>query len=229
MSEPDKLLQQKIIDFVKQFPPKRVEKGKVFLSPQKVFHGAYVTFDGYIQFYSINKNAKKISLGYIKPGTFFPVSSLFEEPRPTRYYYKSLSNLTLYFVPQKELIKFCIENPEAMIFLSYGLFDRLLWYIERLAKTLELNAYGRTCSSLLLLLEMGVKKTSKGQEIITKMTQDELATFTGLTRENLNIQIAKLVKEKIIIYKRKTVTILNQKYLEEEIEYNRFPSHSDIA
>jgi CRP/FNR family transcriptional regulator, cyclic AMP receptor protein len=206
-----------LIQFIKQFPTKKLEKGQVFLSPLQKPKEMYVSLDGYTQYYSITKTAKKVSLGYIKPVNFFPLPALLEG-HTTRYYYKAIDDMTIYKIPVAKFEEICLKDQQILILLSYGLMERFLWTLERLAKSLELNAYGKVCSNLLLLAEMGAKETDKGLEILTRMSQDELATFSGLTRESLNMQITKLVKGKLIKYEKKTVTLLDPGRLREIIE-----------
>lgn len=163
---------------------------------------------GYIKVYTILDSGDTRTLFLLGPGDIFPIAfstNLDWANYTIRYFYQSITDVDIEMI-EKEVFKNKVDNdPSVMnIYLTYMAATN-----EATIHQLEMMKTKGAINKVAFLLPYLVKKL--GEEIGTntyqlhiKLSHQEIADLTGLTRETTTQQVKKLEKDGTIIQKRGT-------------------------
>lgn len=163
---------------------------------------------GYIKAYTILDSGDTRTLFLLGPGDIFPIAfstTLDWDNYHIRYFYQSITDVELEMV-ENEVFKSKVDNDPSFMntYLTYMAATN-----EAIIHQLEMMKTKGAINKVAFLLPYLVKKL--GQEVETniyqldiKLSHQEIADLTGLTRETTTQQVKKLEKEGVIIQKRGT-------------------------
>lgn len=163
---------------------------------------------GYIKAYTILDSGDTRTLFLLGPGDIFPIAfstNLDWDSYNIRYFYQSINDVEIEMI-EREVFKSKVDNdPNVMsIYLSYMAATN-----EATIHQLEMMKTKGAINKVAFLLPYLVKKL--GHEIAPntyqlniKLSHQEIADLTGLTRETTTQQVKKLEKDGSIIQKRGT-------------------------
>lgn len=120
---------------------------------------------------------------------------------------RCLVNARIYTMPTPKFFRVAARFPELAESVIRALSVRLRW-MARLALTLETQtAFGRVCTVLLALSEKFSVKEADGLLLELKLTNEELASFVGVTRQFLNSVLKELQDKGLIGMRRRHILI----------------------
>lgn len=163
---------------------------------------------GYIKAYTILDSGDTRTLFLLGPGDIFPIAfstTLDWENYNIRYFYQSITDVDIEMV-EREVFKSKVNSdPSVMnVYITYMAATN-----EAIIHQLEMMKTKGAINKVAFLLPYLVKKL--GHEIgedtyqlNIKLSHQEIADLTGLTRETTTQQVKKLEKEGVIIQKRGT-------------------------
>lgn len=121
---------------------------------------------------------------------------------------------------RRDLMPVLTQSPEAMLEIIAVLCERLRNGLGMLESTsLEMSA--RMAAGLMRLAAQHGRKLKSGIEIGLKLSQRDLGNYVGLSRENVNRQLAMLRDRGIIQSQGNSITILDEQALAEIAERDR--------
>lgn len=110
---------------------------------------------------------------------------------------------------RRDLIPVLKANPEAMLEIIALLCDKLRLASSMIeANTLDMS--GRTASGLLRLARQHGRKVKDGVLIDLKLSQRDLGSYLGLSRENANRQLSALKERGVVRVEGAAITILDE-------------------
>lgn len=179
------------------------KKGNVILGQGIEPDCAYVIKKGAIKTYNITSKGEEKPIGFNVAGDIIPLGWVFDKISKSLYFYEALNNCQLYKVPKDELVSFIQSDLDVMS----QVLDRVVW--RGLVHTTHINALEQSKASDKLLytihflaLYFGHDLKTDVVEIRVPITQQDVANFTGLTRETISVELKKLVSQKVIIVRR---------------------------
>lgn len=191
------------------------KKGEIILRAGDTPQGVYCVRKGYIRLYTTCLDGKEFTFLIYKSGDFFPVVwSLQSEP--SQYYFQALTPVELKRAPKSSFVEFILKNPEALLELTQGIVRRSQAALRRIEYLVFGNAYQRLSSLLFGLGRQFGKKERKNIVIQAPLTHTDLAALLGLTRETVSIEMKKLERQGIIVYKKRLIAIKNLTKLHKE-------------
>lgn len=95
----------------------------------------------------------------------------------------------LVVLDRREFLRFVRDHPEAAVELLAVLGERVVRLSEYLEDTIFLGVGARIAKKLLLLADQFGGEEADGVRVSLRLSQGELASFVGTTRETLNKQI----------------------------------------
>lgn len=151
-----------------------------------------------------------------------PVCWLFSESTSAMFFYQTHTDCELYVISKQDFQSHLSKDHEFALHMMKILSNA---YVNA---NLQVDALVQTTANLKLLyafrhlcLRYGKDTKNDISQLQIPLTQQELANYTGLTRETTTLELNKLKKSGIVSYKRKYYTI-NTKRVDEliEDEYN---------
>lgn len=198
--------------FFEQYSPSRYNKGQVFLLQGEKSDYVYYLEIGRVKVYSVSYRGDEVILFVHRPPDFFPVSHAIGQTH-NNYIYEADSETVVRRAPVYELMKLLETQPSVTLDLlrhSYGYIDE---FLERQLLLMAGNARSLVMHELLSLSYQEHVQEVDGRCVID-VSERELASRTGLSRETINREIKKLKKEKILIIRRRQIVIVNLDRLE---------------
>lgn len=163
---------------------------------------------GYIKAYTILDSGDTRTLFLLGPGDLFPIAfstTLNWENYNIRYFYQSITDVEVQMIETPVFKDKVDKDPSFMnIYLTYMAATN-----EAIIHQLEMMKTKGAINKVAFLLPYLVKKLGheigdKSYQLNIKLSHQEIADLTGLTRETTTQQVKKLEKEGVIIQKKGT-------------------------
>jgi CRP/FNR family cyclic AMP-dependent transcriptional regulator len=188
---------------VKKFPKNQI----IFYQGDPITNICLVE-KGYIKAYTILDSGDTRTLFLLAPGDVFPIAfsvSLNWENYNIKYFYQSLSDVEICLTESNSFRENVENNTKMMnIYLTYMAATNQA-IINQLEMMKTKGAINKVAFLLPYLVnKLGQKIGDKTYQLNLKLSHQEIADLTGLTRETTTQQVKKLEKEGIINQKKGT-------------------------
>jgi CRP/FNR family transcriptional regulator len=191
---------------------KLFKKGDVILQQDVEPSCVYIVKQGVIKTYNITSKGEEKPIGFNVQDDLFPLGWALGKISRSQYYYEALSDCRVYSVPRMDLMNYLHSNTRAM----FQVLDRCAW--EMLIHQMHINAleqskaYEKVVHTLhYLSLCFGHELRTDMVEIPLPITQQDVANFTGLTRETVSVELKKLATEKVVFSRNRNYVVLTDK------------------
>lgn len=189
--------------------PRKYPKNQIIFYQGDPFSAACLVKQGYLKAYTILDSGDTRTLFLLGPGDIFPIAfsvNLDWSKYKIKYFYQTLSDVEIAQV-ERDIFKNTVESsPDLMnIYLTYMAATN-----ESIINQLEMMKTKGAINKVAFLLPYLVKKigtpsSGKNQyKLNLKISHQELADLTGLTRETTTQQIKKLEADGVIQQQRGT-------------------------
>jgi CRP/FNR family transcriptional regulator len=191
-----------IRDFLKSYPARTYKKGDVIVFQGEVPRNAFVITSGIVKAYNLTLNGDEKPVAFYTEGDFFPMAWVFSQVASATFFYEAFS---------KEVKLSCVDRQAFVSYLSADpklLFDTLSRQVAvELSHSMHINALqqSRASDKILYILHFlaistGQKPKDKKLSLSIRITHQDLANLTGLTRETTAVELNKLKKQGVISY-----------------------------
>src|SRR5229473_8612988 len=168
-----------------------VAKKRAFRNGEVIFHRddpgqvLYLIIDGKVKICLISPDGQEISLAVLGAGEYFGEFALYDGlPRSTDAV--ALEKVECYTLQRSDFHNAILKNPKIAIQVLEFLTKRLRNTDQMVEDLIFLDVYGRVAKKLLELAEAHGVKTDDGIRIDVRLTQQELASMVGASRESVN-------------------------------------------
>ena len=209
--------------FLHQYPVESFKRGNIILHQDVEPTHAFVVKKGVVKTYNITSKGEEQPIGFHVAGDIIPLEWVFQKITKSMYFYEASNNCQVYVVPKEELLTYIQSDLEVMS----RVLDRVVW--RGLVHSTHINALEQSKASDKVLytihylaLYFGHDLKKDVVEISMPITQQDIANFTGLTRETVGIELKKLVQQKIILTRRHHYVVKTDKLnelLDDEYEH----------
>ncbi|MDB5166189.1 MAG: CarD family transcriptional regulator [Candidatus Saccharibacteria bacterium] len=200
---------QKWHKFLIDFQKKSFKKGDILLFQGEAPRFAYVVSHGIVKAYNINSQGDEQLVHFSTALEVLPLPWVFNKAANALYYYEALTDGSYFCVDKDKYLEFIKGDPDIL----YSELERTV--VNYVGKTMSFNAllYSKAGEKLIntlryLILSYGNKREDS-IEIRLRLTQQDFANLTGLTRETVSIELMKLKKAGIIAYSKQTNYTIN--------------------
>ena len=204
-----RLIREQLIslDGVKKQGP--VRRASVVYSADSVSDCVYLLDSGYIKIVQKGDDGKEVLLSIIAPGQIFGEHAItFSGSRNA--WAEVLQDGILYEIPRQIFLDFCRINPEAWQLLCEVLLERSRQSAEKIGmlclKDVETRILHYLCS---LSTVFGITPET-GQEYSLPLSQSELASLIGATRETTSTTLNGLARRGLVKLGRRMLTVSSQ-------------------
>ncbi len=168
-----------------------VAKRRAFRAGEVIFHREdpgqvlYIIKDGKVKICIISPDGQEISLAVLGKGEYFGEFALLDGlPRSTDAV--ALEKVECYTLQRSDFQNAILKNPKIAILVLEALTKRLRNTDQMVEDLIFLDVYGRVAKKLLELADTHGVKVDNGIRIDVRLTQQELASMVGASRESVN-------------------------------------------
>ncbi len=198
--------------FLKRFTLKSFKKGDVILHQDAEPTGVFAVQDGVIKTYNITSKGEEKPIGFTIKNNFFPLGWMFDKTYKSQYYYEAMCDSQAYAVPRSELVEFLKNNNSAMCQMLNRCVEEALNHQMRINALSQSKAAEKVIHTIhYLALCFGRDVRTDIVEIPLPLTQQDVANFTGLTRETVSVELKKLATQKVLFYRNRSYVVLTDK------------------
>ncbi len=168
-----------------------VAKRRTFRAGEVIFHRddpgqvLYIIKDGKVKICIISPDGQEVSLAVLGKGEYFGEFALLDGlPRSTDAV--ALEKVECYTLQRSDFHNAILKNPKIAILVMEALIKRLRNTDQMVEDLIFLDVYGRVAKKLLELADAHGDKVDDGVCIDVRLTQQELASMVGASRESVN-------------------------------------------
>jgi CRP-like cAMP-binding protein len=166
----------------------------------------YIILEGMVRI-SVSRGPETVTLATLGPGEFLGEMSLLDG-QPHSADAEAVGDVWLYCLKREDFLSFLQHNYTAVHAILYALSIRLRKTDEQLTEMCFLNLSERLAKKLVELAESQCPETTDPPEPCSiTMSQHELASILGVTRESVNKGLKTLRNKGYVSTSRKTITI----------------------
>jgi CRP/FNR family transcriptional regulator, cyclic AMP receptor protein len=215
--------------FLKNFPLKKFKQGEVLFAVDQPLTYVCCLESGFVRQYVVSNEGEEFIQNVFKKDAIFPLNLICTQKYNSSYF-EALTDVTAIMVPTSQMEVLLQKNPivlkDLIIRLSRGI-NQLLYRMESLVFG---SAQQRLAAMIYLLaLKFGVSHKEavklgcthqgvvKGAISIAafRLTHQQLAHLTALTRETVSVEMMNLRKLGLIDYQHQKICVLKPKKLKE--------------
>ncbi len=191
---------------------RNLKKGDVLFRKGDEGTALYIIIKGRMKITVPSKLGDEITLAILSQGDFFGEMALLDSlPRSADA--TAVEETLLYVLNRSDFLSFLIHNENAVRSILYALSSRLRKTDDFLTEVCFLNISARLARRLLEISESPIHENKPGSSMELKLTQKDLASRLGTTRETINRELKILRDRGIVSTSRNLITIHNLELL----------------
>lgn len=195
---------------------KKFKKNKIILHEEDTNVFMYVIISGKVKVARTNEEGKEVILAMHQTGDFFGEMTLIDgKTIPASVV--AIEDSDIMLISRKSFYSMVFSNRKVLEELMQILCSRLRESWDRIDILSFNNASQRIKMLFILLADKYGKKTDKGTTLNIKLTHQDLANMTGISRETVTRVIDKLQREKDITVLKDKFMYLSHNFLQKDI------------
>jgi CRP/FNR family cyclic AMP-dependent transcriptional regulator len=187
-------------------------KRRTFRSGEVIFHRddpgqvLYMIKEGKVKICIISPDGQEVSLTVFGKGEVFGEFAILDGlPRSADAV--ALEKVECYTLQRSDFQNVILKNPKIAILVLEAMSKRLRNTNNMVEDLIFLDVYGRVAKKLLELADAHGVKTEEGVIIDVRLTQQELASMVGASRESVNKVLGYFTDKKFISTDKHRITI----------------------
>jgi CRP-like cAMP-binding protein len=208
--------QDKVTDFFAEYELRSYRAGQHLIQPDQTPKGIFCLIEGNVRVYTISQDGVELTINIFKPISFFPVGWAINATE-NKYYYQAMSNSNCRVASKQAFNEFISREPDVVLDLLHRIYKGLDGYFLRMESLLSGSAYYKTIVHLIIQTRRFGQHFGVEGAFHLKLTQREIASLSGLTRETVSREIKKLQDREIISYEKGILTVQDLQKLEREL------------
>lgn len=205
-------------EFLQSYPVRSFVKGESILEQGDEPACAYIIKSGFVKTFEISSSGESLPLSFDHQYEILPMAWVFSHTKSAPYFYEAFTDCELWCVPREDFVRFLKSNASS----QFHIFD---FFVKRYLLTMQMKMLSleqaKASDKILYLLKFltmrfGGDKTKGIVELDLPLTQQDIASSVGLTRETTSTELKRLGKRGIVSYDKQHYSV-NLEKLEDEI------------
>lgn len=206
-------IKRKVDAFFRLYKQQKYRKGEILIRAGESPSGIFYLVEGHVKSYAISSKGDELIVNIFKPPAFFPMSYAVNKSK-NDYFYETAEAVICYKAPPDDVLKFVKENSDVMLDLLARIYQGTDGLLSRMTYLMAGRAYARLVTELIIHAKrFGLRK---GKNIEIKITEKDLASQTGLTRETVSREM-KVLKDKGLVTFDSVIVLKDMSKLEDEL------------
>ncbi|HEX6258062.1 MAG TPA: Crp/Fnr family transcriptional regulator [Candidatus Saccharimonadales bacterium] len=210
----DKNAETLVEDFFSNYRLRKYAKGQVLLLNGDNADYVFYLVSGRVKQYDITYRGDEVILNVFKPTSFFPMSLAINKT-PNPYTYEAETDVELRQAPSESVVAFLKAHPAVTFALLSRVYRGLDGLLGRVAYLMASSARGRLLYELVIIAKR--HGDSQADEVEFAMTETDIASRAGLTRETVSREMKKLIHDNLVHLNQGTVIIPSLSKLEAKL------------
>lgn len=196
-----------IDDILRRAHVQRFGKGETVCRQGEPGDSLMIVLSGSLKVTNVTAEARDVVLGFMKPGALLgEIAALDGRERTASVV--TLEAVEVVTIYRRDLMPILRQNPDSMLALLEGLCGRLRSTIN-LVESYALETEARVASCLVRLLDEYGSKAAGGRTIDLKLTQRDLGSHLGLTRETVSRTLGEFREQGLLEIRGTAIVILD--------------------
>lgn len=197
--------------FLRVYPSMSFGKGQMVLLKDEIPKGAYIIESGIIKTYAITPTGEERIISIDVAGQDIPIGFTFGLITKSQYFYQAFTHCHIRIVPNEDYRDYLINNVGSFYKRHVRIVKVLLNSLQHVEALEQPKVNKKLAHALLYFANtLGSTFPNKHTRRLT-MTQQEVASSLGLTRETTNLTLKKLELKNLLEHTRNTYTIYVEK------------------
>lgn len=187
---------------------RRYEAGEIVFMPVPNPESVYLLEEGLVRIYRLSEEGLETTLGYVKPGEVFGELTVFGD-FPRESFAQAAEASRVWKIPRQAFQPFVESRPGMVLAITKQIGKRLKRIESRVENLVFRDVPTRVMLALLELVDhFGVERDDGSVEIAIHITQAELATLVGSSRQTVNTTLGELEDRGLIGSDRHHLVVL---------------------
>jgi CRP-like cAMP-binding protein len=212
----DTKVAEKIDLFFKQFKHQVYKKAEILIRADDNPAGIFYLTKGNVREYAISKKGDELVLNVFKPISFFPMNWVINDTHNI-YFFEAMTEVEVWRAPKEDTLMFIKNNPDVLFDLMSRVYKGVDGMLLRMSYLMTGSAYDRLITELLIQAKRFALNKKVASNLEIKVTEKDLATQAGLTRETVSREMKRLKEKGIVTLNKNVLVIKNLVKLEEEL------------
>lgn len=188
-------------------PPVSYQSKDTIIEPGNTISSLYYLSEGFVRSFFLTPDGDDHTVNILKPGTIFPLTPYLSRHQ-NNYFFAAFTPARVIVLDAERFISQVRTRLDFWQNLSVRLSSGLEGYLEHSFSLVSGNAREKIASTLLMLSRrFGYPK------IDLPLTQADLGSLTGLTREKVSTEVNRFIREKTLSRQGKYLSILKKSAL----------------
>lgn len=207
---------QKLDNFFASYKNQKFKKGEILIKAEDVPSGIFYLKEGIVKQYAISRSGEELILNVYRPISFFPMSYAINNTL-SHHYYEAMTEVAIWKAPRKKVLEFIKKNGDVLLDLVSRIYHGLDGFFLRMEYLIAGSARNRLIIELIIYAKRFGEKVGNSTLIKLKITEEDLASQSGMARETVSREIKKLKEKGLITFYKNILNINDLQKLEEEL------------
>lgn len=177
---------------------RRFAAGETVFAPVPAPQSVYLLEDGLVRIYRLSEAGSETTLGYVKPGEVFGELTIFGD-YPRESFAQAVDPCLVWKVPRQRFQPYVESRPGLVFAISKQIGARMKRIESRVEDLVFCDVHTRVSRILLeLASSFGVSRADGSLALDVHITQEELATLVGSTRQSVNVSLGDLTEQGLV-------------------------------
>lgn len=182
-----------------------LKKGAIIKTSRSLSESIFLLKEGFVKESIVESSGAEMAIRILRPEIIFPFTQP-NEKDSIQYIYEAYTDVILFGVAKEKFRDLVNSNPELFKDIQLSLLEQ----VNLLKKRLFYLNTGDALTKVVFILDYLAEVFSGDQEnekIVIPLSQKEIGSFVGLSRESVGMQIKKIVEKGEASFEHNTLTI----------------------
>lgn len=198
---------------------RRFKKNDMILHEEDTSEFMYIILSGKVKVLQMTEEGRETILAFHEAGDFFGEMSLIDG-KTVPAAVAAIENSEVAIISKNDFYSLLFVQNKVLVQLLRIFCARIRGAYERIQILSFNNAAQRVKTLLIMLSEMNGQETEKGTRLNLKLTHQNIADMTGITRETVTRILNKAQKDGDIFFEGKTI-FLNKEYIKKDFNIKK--------
>jgi len=181
--------------------------GEMIFAPELNPGSLYLLATGIVRIYRVSSDGAETAFGYVAAGEVFGELALFDDFNRESFA-EAVRSSQVWKIPRNLFSELVENSPGLVLAITRQIGSRFKRIESRIENLVFRDARSRVAGILCELAEDFGREVEQGLLIDIDLTQAELATLVGITRQTANVYLRELQDQGILSRSRRLITVL---------------------
>jgi CRP/FNR family cyclic AMP-dependent transcriptional regulator len=185
--------------------------GEGVFRPTRTPRYVYLLEKGLVRIFRVSPDGDELTVGYVRPGEIFGEVSVMTG-RPRESFAEATQRATLLEIPKSAFLR-AVQSTRPLYEVTKQIGLRLIRWQSRVEDLVFYDARTRLARVLLRLAEEFGGKTNHDLAVGLPLTEQEIATLIGTTRQTVSIILSEMLRAGVVVRRARELVVADSRAL----------------